>query len=217
MTSLNSFERSAGSVQIKRHPYTLSQSPIQTRLILSTTKPCFVRHSVCGELLRLPTKLPLSTINSRFRKFRAKNKEPKTIVEPRKIGDDNRGNDLAQIMEVVVPSEMSCICIVEWSLTITRHIRSQNLVSRGGHEILIETSHPPFSSMSIYRLGFPDHLQVLAPAQCRRRARPLSAGRNTLSARGEIPDEDPRRAGGLIQISNTYIKRSRTTSQNVLQ
>ena len=75
----------------------------------------------------------------------------------------DRGNDMAQIMELGVPSEMSWNCIVEWSPTITRHFRSQNLESRGGHEVFIETSHPPLSRMSIYRLGFPYHLQVLTP------------------------------------------------------
>ena len=69
------------------------------------------------------------------------------------------------------------------SPTITSHFRSQNLVSRGGRETFIETSHPPLSRMSIHRLGFPDHLRVLTP---RRAGDAL-----VRSARGETPDEDP--------------------------
>ena len=71
--------------------------------------------------------------------------------------------------------------------------------------MFFETSHLPLSTLSIYILAFPDHLQVLTPR---------GAGDALVhSARGEIPDEDPYREGGLIITSNTYMKWSRTQSQ----
>ena len=100
-----------------------------------------------------------------------------------------------------------CLELVLWS----GHLRSlvifipKTLWAEVGTKYLLRPpTHPSVEWM--YRLGFPDQLQVLTP----RRAGDALAH----SARGKTPDEDPCRAGGLIQKPNTYVKWSRRSSQN---
>ena len=94
------------------------------------------------------------------------------------------GPSLGQIMEPRIWSKCLGICIRE----IIPSVRSRNLVSRVGHEIL-ETIPPPGSG--IHRPVYPDHLQT-NPAQCIRYASQASTLRGgTYQARASCRRRRP--------------------------